>query len=153
MSLLPSIRGRRASSTGASDGTPEEIRSFCPLNYDEIRLYVSSFIRNPFMLLRAICTIGFWAEELSRLPKAWLLLACLKKELFTKERRGLLIGSGRIPEPSIPRNSYTTEGKASSLLCHPLYFQNLQWTPRAHRALCSGSCRTFYRVFSHSCLS
>jgi hypothetical protein len=28
----------------------------------------------------------------------------VKKELFTKERRGLLIGSGRIPEPSMPRN-------------------------------------------------
>jgi len=27
-----------------------------------------------------------------------------EKKLFTKERRGLLIGSGRIPEPSMPRN-------------------------------------------------
>jgi hypothetical protein len=33
-----------------------------------------------------------------------LIVACLLEKLFTKERRGLLIGSGRIPEPSVPRN-------------------------------------------------
>ena len=32
-----------------------------------------------------------------------------------------LIGSRRILEPSMPRNNYTTEGKASNLLRHPLY--------------------------------
>jgi len=48
-------------------------------------------------------------------------LACLKRKLFTKERRGLVIGSGRIPEPSMLRTNYTTEGKASNLLRHPLY--------------------------------
>jgi len=37
----------------------------------------------------------------------------LEKTIYTRERRGLLIGSGRIPEPSMPRNNYTTEGKAS----------------------------------------
>jgi len=42
--------------------------------------------------------------ELSKMLNAQLLLACLKRKLFTKERRGLLIGSGRIPEPSILKN-------------------------------------------------
>ena len=59
------------------------------------------------------------------MPKAELLLACLKK-LFTKEKRGLLIVHEGLPEPPML-----------------LWFQNLQWALRAHRALCSGSCRTF----------
>ena len=53
----------------------------------------------------------------------------------------------------MPRNNYTTEGKASNLLHHPLYFQNLQWALRAHRPLCLGSCRTFCGVLSYSCQS
>ena len=84
-----------------------------------------------------------------------MIVACLLKEriIYKRERRGLLISSGRIPEPSMPRTNYTTEGKASNLLRHPLYFQNLQWALWAHRLLCLGSCRTFCGVLSHSCLS
>ena len=83
-----------------------------------------------------------------------MIVACLLKEktIHKRERRGLLIGSGRILEPSMLRNNYTTEGKASTLLRHLLYFQNLQWALRAHRPLCLGSCRTFYGVLSYSCL-
>src|SRR6187399_2719190 len=77
----------------------------------------------------------------------------LKRTIYKGERRGLLIGSGGTPEPSMPRNNYTTEGKASNLLRHLLQFQNLQWAQRAHRPLCSGSCRTFCGVLSHSCQS
>ena len=53
----------------------------------------------------------------------------------------------------MPRNNYTTQGKATNLLRHFLQFQNLQWAQRAHRPLCSGSCRTFCGVLSHSCQS
>ena len=53
----------------------------------------------------------------------------------------------------MPRNNYTTGGKASNLLRHLLQFQNLQQAQRAHRPLCSGSCRTFCGVLSHSCQS
>jgi len=51
-----------------------------------------------------------------------LIIAYLLEEetIYKREGRGLLIGSGRIPEPSMPRNNYTTEGKASNLLRHPL---------------------------------
>jgi len=65
----------------------------------------------------------------------------LKRKLFTKERRGLLIGSGILLEPSVPRKLTTLQKVKFPIyyvtFCSSRTFSGPYRAHRAHRAQCA----------------